>query len=69
MGLRILDAHLSNLSCVQAACERISRTPIPLLTRCLRTIRLFILLHPAFALVPALAITPFSLPCWWLTPS
>ena len=29
MGLRILDEHLSRLSCVQAACERIANTSLP----------------------------------------
>ncbi len=54
MGLRILDAHLSNLSCVQAACERISRTPIPFAYTLLTHHTTFLYCYTLpFALVPA----------------
>lgn len=55
IGLRILDEHLTRLSAVQAACERIATTPLPfaytLLTH--RTTYLYCYLLP-FALIPAL---------------
>ncbi|WP_430459517.1 bestrophin family protein [Thalassolituus sp. LLYu03] len=55
VGLRILDEHLTRLSAVQAACERIAGTPLPfaytLLTH--RTAYLYCYLLP-FALVAAL---------------
>lgn len=57
IGLRILDEHLSRLSGVQAACERINNTPLPfaftLLTR--RTAYLYCYTLP-FALIPVLGL-------------